>query len=75
MTMTMTMTRSEMIATIGTDTTLWSARCRAEDGDEGDTHALAWSWLRGGSAEEGIEIVRGSVRVVSPGGTVYRVTA
>lgn len=67
------MTRAQMLAKIGKDTAFWSATCETEDSHD-DLHILAWDWLRGGATEEGVEIVRGSVRVTGPDGTVYRVT-
>ena len=69
-----TRTRSQIMATIGDDAMMWSATCETYD-DDSPAHVVAWDWLRGGESEEGVEIVRGTVRVTAPDGTRYRVTA
>lgn len=68
------LTRAQMMAKIGDDTMMWSATCETYD-DDSPAHVVAWDWLRGGESAEGVEIVRGTVRVTAPDGTRYRVTA
>jgi hypothetical protein len=68
-----TVTRAQAVQMIGESSALWGARCDAYGED--DDHRIAWDWLRGGEAEEGVDLVAGSVRLTAPDGTRYRVAS